>query len=122
MEFEPDSIKEAVDYYKKLRFASDQKDIIIEFGKLMKKFIPLSDRAIMGFIWRSLKEWQLNFKRDLSELSKLDPGNRIEAVVQIIDIFGIRLKKVLINKEQEPILEQAMQNALERYKENYANR
>ena len=104
MEFEPNLVKEAEDYYKKLRFASDQKDIIIEFGKLMKKFIPLSERAIKGFIWRSLKEWQLNFKRDFSEISKLDPENRIEAVVQIIEIFGARLKKVLIKKEQEPLL------------------
>ncbi len=122
MEFEPNLVKEAEDYYKKLRFASDQKDIIIEFGKLMKKFIPLSERAIKGFIWRSLKEWQLNFKRDFSEISKLDPENRIEAVVQIIEIFGARLKKVLIKKEQEPLLEQVMQNALKRYEDNYANR
>ena len=122
LKFKPKSVEEAEEYYKTLHIASDQKYIIVAIGKLITKYIPLPERSIRGFIWRTIREWQLKYKKDLSELGSMSSADRINAVVQIMEIFETMLKRILINKEQEPVLKEAMQQALAIYKEKFANR
>ena len=90
--------------------------------KLISHFLPIPERAIRGFMWRTIREWQLTYKMDLGELSNLGSDDRVNAVLKIMEIFGVQIKRVLINKEQEPVLEDAMQQALNMYNEKFANR
>ena len=122
LKFRPKSVKEAEEYYKTLRVASDQKYIVIAISKLIDKYIPIPERAIRGFIWKTIREWQLQYKTDLNELSTMNPAERVNAVKQIIEIFETMMKRILIDKDQEPALKEAMQQALNIYNEKFANR
>ncbi|MFX1382293.1 MAG: hypothetical protein ACFFBP_07580 [Promethearchaeota archaeon] len=122
LKFEPKLVKEAEDYYKTLHMGLDQKYIIIAIGKLISKFLPIPERAIRGFIWRTIREWQLTEKKDLSELSNLAPSNRINEVVKIIKLFETQIKRVLMDEQQGPLLEETMKKVLEVYIEKFANR
>ena len=122
LEFKPKLVEEAEEYYKKLHVASDQKYIVVAIGKLISKYIPLPERPIRGFIWRTIREWQVKYKKDLGELSNMSPDDRVNAVVQIMEIFEFTMKRILIDKEQEPALEEAMKKTLDMYNEKFANR
>lgn len=122
LKFKPNSVEEAEEYYKKLHVASDQKYIVVAIGKLISKYIPLPERPIRGFIWRTIREWQVKYKKDLGELSNMSPDDRVNAVVQIMEIFEFTMKRILIDKEQEPALEEAMKKTLDMYNEKFANR
>ena len=122
LKFKPESIKEAEEYYKTLRVASDQKYIIVAIGKLISKYIPIPERAIRGFIWRTIREWQVTYKKDLGELSNMSSTDRVNAVVQIMEIFETTMKRILIDKEQEPALKEGMKKTLDMYNEKFANR
>ena len=122
LKFKPKSVKEAEEYYKTLHVASDQKYIVIAISKLIDKYIPIPERAIRGFIWKTIREWQLQYKTDLSELSTMNSAERVNAVKQIIEIFETMMKRILIDTDQEPALKEAMQQALNIYNEKFANR
>ena len=52
----------------------------------------------------------------------MSPDDRVNAVVQIMEIFEFTMKRILIDKEQEPALEEAMKKTLDMYNEKFANR
>ena len=122
MTFKPNSVKEAEEDYTRLHIVPDQKYIVIAIGKLVSNYIPLPERAIRGLIWRTIREWQLVYKKDVSELSNMSSVDRVEAVVQIVKIFETTMKRILIDKEQEPALEEAMKKTLDMYNEKFSNR
>ena len=120
--FKPKSVKEAEEDYNKFHASSDQKNIIVAIGKLISQYIPLPEKAIRGFIWRTIREWQVTYKKDIGELSTMSSDDRVNAVLQIIEIFETTMKRILIDKEQEPALEEAMKKTLDMYNEKFANR
>ncbi|MFX1274270.1 MAG: hypothetical protein ACFFAT_04425, partial [Promethearchaeota archaeon] len=68
------------------------------------------------------KDWQIDHSKDLSSIANMSPENRIQALLQIINVLEKTLMRVLISKEHEPLLEEAMKQVIVAYKQHYANR
>ncbi|MFX1382294.1 MAG: hypothetical protein ACFFBP_07585 [Promethearchaeota archaeon] len=122
LKFEPKSIQEAAEYYKTIHIAPEQKAIVSSLGKMISHALSIEERAIRGFIWRSIKDWQIDHSKDLSSIANMSPENRIQALLQIINVLEKTLMRVLISKEHEPLLEEAMKQVIVAYKQHYANR
>ena len=108
LKFEPKSIQEAAEYYKTIHIAPEQKEIVTSLGKLISQALSIEERAIRGLIWRSIKDWQIDNSKDLSSIANMSPENRIKVPLQIVTMLEKTLMRVLISKEHEPLLREAM--------------
>ena len=75
-------------------------------------------------MWRVLKDYQVKYQFDLAEDSKkedITAAQRLEELSLIFSMLKENLTKILISKEQEPILDEGIKNALNFYKERFAN-
>jgi len=120
--FKSKDLTDAEEYYKKLHIESSQRRIVRALAKVMVKHIEISEMSIMGFCWRALQEWQKKHKTDVSEISNMDPENRIKSVSELIDMVGANFKKILLDKEKEPAVDKGLKEVLAFYKKLYANR
>ena len=50
--FKPGVVEEAEAYYKKIRVSVDQNKIATSLAQIIDHYIPISERAIKGFLWR----------------------------------------------------------------------
>ena len=122
LNFKPKSIQEAEDYYKKIHMAPEQKNIVLAMTKLFAQYLPIPERALSGFMWRNIKDWQIQHQKDLSEIVKATPAERINVAQEIFNLFGESLKRILVSEEQEPILNETIVKGMKIYKEQFANR
>ena len=117
------TIKEAEEYFKKVHMDESQFKIFLDFVKIFEDYIPLSDIAVKGIGWRAVREWQQKHKRDLIGLLDETPDERIRAIEDILlhhvkpDLF-----EKLVDKDDEPLVDKALDDMLEFYKKEYANR
>ena len=120
--FNNKDLTEAEDFYKKLRVEPSQRRIVRALAKVMVKYIEISEMSIMGFCWRALGEWQTKHKKSVSDIANMTPENRIKSVSELTDMVGANFKKILLDKEKEPIVDEGLKEVLAFYKKLYANR
>jgi len=118
MEFKEKSLTEAEDYYKTLHLTSDQRRKVRLVAKLATQYIPMSEHAMCGFAFRSLKEYQVDNKIELSAFETMSDEATLEMLTDTMNRVKIHLLKILIKKEQAPILDDAIVKLLEFYKKN----
>ncbi|MBN1803177.1 MAG: hypothetical protein JW891_16825 [Candidatus Lokiarchaeota archaeon] len=119
---QPNFTKELEYYYKVLHLSNYQKKIIKEFSKILSEYLPLSDAAIRGLFWRVLADYQVVHKEDLNEERKkgnVTPAIRIEGLKMILSLIRNKLKGILTDPKQEPLLDEAFEKVLNYYIENY---
>ena len=116
-------IKEAEEYFKKVHMDESQFKIFLDFVKIFEKHIPLPDLAVKGIGWRAVREWQQKHKRDLIGLLEETPEERIKAIEDLLrnhvkpDLF-----EKLVDKKDEPLVDETIKDVLEFYKKEYAYR
>ena len=118
------TIKEAEEYFKDVHMDKDiQFKIFLDFVKIFEDHIPLPDLAVKGIGWRAVREWQQTHKRDLIGLLDETPEERIRAIDDILNhhVKPDLLEK-LVDKKDEPLVDEAINDVLEFYKKEYAYR
>ena len=73
-------------------------------------------------MWWNIKDWQIQHQKDLSDIVKATPAERTKVASEIFDLFGDSLKRILVNEEQEPLLDETIEKGMKMYKEQFANR
>ena len=124
MEFEAASIMQAEEEYKNLSVSEDQKEKVDAFARVLNQFIPISERALKGFLWRASQEYQVKHHVKLAEgKEQMNPTlvQRLQVVTEMFSILKKDLTRILVSKEQEPLLDEAINKATEYYKGHYAN-
>ncbi len=108
--------------YKQLTLAPGQRQIVEGIGAVITKYLDIRPMAIRGFIWFSIREWQMKNKRKIEELQNSTPEDRIQSVGYMFGLLKEKLIRILVNKADKEIIENAVDNAFQFYKTNFANR
>lgn len=118
MEFKESGLTEAADYYKKLHLTSDQRRKVRLVSKLATNYIPISEHAMCGFAFRSLTEYQVDNKIEVSAFESMSPEDTLKMLNDVMNRVKNQLLKILIEKEQAPMLDDAIVKLLDFYKKN----
>jgi len=122
LKFKNDSITEAEEYYKTLKLSKGQRKKVDDISKFLNQYLHISERAIKGFFWRVVVDYQIERHMLSSEAEELTPGERVQGLKEIFSLLKKELTRVLISKEQEPLLDDTLNKAIQFYKEQFANR
>lgn len=118
MEFKTTGLTEAEEYYKQLHLTSDQRRKVRMVAKLATNYIPISEHAMCGFAFRALTEYQIDNKIELSAFESMSSEETLEMLNDVMHRVKNQLLKILIEKEQEPVLDDAIIKLLDFYKKN----
>ena len=108
--------------YKQLTLAPGQRQIVEGIGAVITKYLDIRPMAIRGFIWFSIREWQMKNKRKIEELQSSTPEDRIESVGFMFDLLKQKLIRILVSRSDKEVIENAVDNAFQFYRSNFANR
>lgn len=122
IKFDEDEVKKAANEYKRVTLALDQKQIVEAVGGIMAKYLPLELGAAKCFLTFSIKEWQQETNKKVSDLSTESPEERINAVKRIFAILSQKIKKVLRRSSQENEVDDAIGKTFEHYLKVFSNR
>ena len=116
IKFKTNLIKEAEDYYETIHASPEQKDKAKGFSKVISKHLPLTERAVMGFFWRVIREYQMERHMASSEAKNLSKTERIQGLKEILDLLRKALTKILVKEDQVPMLDAAFDEIVKEYK------
>ncbi len=120
--FKQKSVDDTINEYEKLQLAPGQRQIVTGISKVMTQFITMSPIAMNGFIWKAIKEWQIENQKTIDSLETATPEVRVREVGILFDKLGATLKRILKNSKDAQIIDEAITKGFDFYKSNFANR
>ena len=117
--FKSSSIEQAEEFYQTIHLNAKQKERLSSFAQVLNQYLPISERALRGFLLRVLRNIQMKYHIDFAEEGKrvdISLAERMEAIQEIFTMLKEELTRILISQEQEPILEEAIEKAINFYK------
>ena len=120
--FKTSVIKEVEAYYKKVQASASQNKIATNLAQIIDQYVPISERAIKGFLWRVVQAYQVKHQLTTQKAEDITPNQRIKALEEMFMMFKEELTRSLVDQEHEPLLNEALDKAMSVYKEKYANR
>ncbi|MFX1503281.1 MAG: hypothetical protein ACFFDH_20130 [Promethearchaeota archaeon] len=116
--FSQNLIQQAEDEYNKLHLAASQKELLASLAHIFNQYIHIPERAMRGFIFRVVRDYQVEQHIILDEeLNRADKTKRAKIATAIVRKLRDALTRVLISPEEEPLLDEAIKNAFNFYKE-----
>ncbi len=112
IKFKLNLVQEAEDYYQRLHITPEQKKQVNDISKLLTKYISISEKAIKGFFWRVLRDYQIKRHMGLEESKNLSIDERIEGLKEILSLLRKDLTRVLVDPEQAALLDVAFEKTL----------
>ena len=120
--FKPKALKDAEVYFKNVHMTQEQHVIFNDFVKIVLKYISIDELAAKGIGWRSVSKWQLEHKRALLGLVDETPEERIKSIDQLLMIVKEELVKILEDPNEKSLVDIAINDIMEFYKNEYAYR
>ena len=117
--FKTQEITEAEKYYGTIHLSERQKRIVGPVAEEISNQTQISDRAVKGFIWRTVREWQMKNQLDISEAQNFTAQQRLDLFEEIFGSVKESLARILLDDSQMPLLDKAMNNAVSLYKNKY---
>ena len=117
LKFKDKFIKEAEDHYRTAHIDDQQKGFVDAFAKMFHQALPISELSIKGFMWYSIKDYQMKHKVDLRDIVNLDPQARFKVGLEVSEYFKNKLKSILRDPSQESLLDEAMDKVVKLYKQ-----
>ncbi len=120
--FNQSSIENAEAEYNRVSLTKDRKERIASYVHLISKYIPLPERALKGFMWRVLKEFQVETHQKISQeikKSKHDKNEIIQGTKMVFSMLKDQLTRILVSKEQAPLLDKAFEEIMDAVKKQY---
>lgn len=120
--FDDEKIKKAEYDFSLLKLAPIHREMISNIADVLAKYIELSQQALMGLCWTAIREFQIKKKILAENIAKQEPAIRIAMVDEIFKILSVKLKEILLKPSDKPIIEKAIKEGFEYYKETYGYR
>ncbi|MFW9990118.1 MAG: hypothetical protein ACFFC3_15850 [Candidatus Odinarchaeota archaeon] len=124
--FKLSSIEKAEEEYKKLHILPEQKERLNSMVNIISKYLPIPQRALKGFMWMVIKDYQMQEHVDVGEEEELAKEQNIglrkllAGLEVILSMLKEKLTRILVKKEQESILNEAFRKIIAFYKEQFA--
>ena len=121
--FDKNKLKDSEEYFKTVKISQYQFKIFLDFVKIFRQHIPISDLAVKGIGWQAIREWQQKQHRELIGLEHEDHVERVHAITQILkDYVKKDLFEKLIDSNDEPKVDKVLDKIIEFYDKTYADR
>lgn len=117
--FKSTSIEKLEEYYQNVHINLEQREKINSFAQILGQYLPISERALKGFLWRVLINIQKKYHIDFVEEGKrtdVSLAERMAAIQEIFTMLKEELTRILISQDQVPILDDAIEKTLGFYK------
>ena len=117
LKFDEVKVTKLEEDFRKITIDSKTRGMIKMAGQLLSKHVPLSEMAIMGNGWYSLKEWQKKNQINIVDAIAKNPKLGGKIIKELLDIGKERMKRMLKDpEEQEELLDEAYGKVLEFWK------
>ncbi|MFO8017287.1 MAG: hypothetical protein R6U96_01510 [Promethearchaeia archaeon] len=120
--FKNKALRKGQDYFKDVHMTQEQHEIFNDFIKIFLKHVPIEKMTAKGIGWRSIRKWQLKHKRDLLGLIDEESEERVKSINQLLQIIKKELIGDLVSDDDIPLVDEAIDDILDFYKDKYANR
>lgn len=120
--FTTNSLDQAKSDFNRVKLEADQSKILDDTAKIIEPHLEINFLALKGFMLRAIKQWQSNENMALGDLVTASPELRIKHMEATYNNLKSILAKALINQTDTEALSDAVNKALESYKEKYAFR
>ncbi|HEY0088401.1 MAG TPA: hypothetical protein VGB37_06135 [Candidatus Lokiarchaeia archaeon] len=121
--FDKNKLKKSEDFFKTVKMSQYQFKIFLDFVKIFRQHIPISDLAVKGIGWQAIREWQQKHHRELIGLEHEDHMERVHAITQILKNYVKKdLFEKLIDSNDEPKVDKVLDKIIEFYDKTYADR
>ncbi len=120
--FKKQLLQKEEEEFSKLTLAPEQRQIVTALGNVLVKFIDIPLAPTLGFIWRSIKDWQVENKRSISELSTSSVDDRVNSVHKMTENLKGYLKKVLKSPSDEQKIDEGVDKMFAFYKSQFSTR
>ncbi len=108
--------KEAKDF-SQLELHPKHRGMVEQVARVVEKYVDIDHLALMGFAWKSIKDWQIQHQMTALEVSMRSKQERDQATKEMLEICKGYLVRILQNPEDINILEKAMEDAYNYYLE-----
>ncbi|MFX1500180.1 MAG: hypothetical protein ACFFDH_04350 [Promethearchaeota archaeon] len=119
IKFNNQELLKAEKYYRTIHISERQKSMLEPIAKAINDQIDVSELAIKGFLWRVIREWQMENQKDLAEVEGLSTDQRVSLFKKMLDLIKQSFTRILIDKSQEPLLDKALNDVLSIYKTRF---
>ncbi|MFX1375665.1 MAG: hypothetical protein ACFFA0_07620 [Promethearchaeota archaeon] len=118
IDFKKESLREAEDYYKQLHITPKQRRKIRLVSKLATNYIPISEYAMCGFAYMAIRDYQVDNKIEMSEYEDLSAEAKLKMFSDLLKRIKEMLLGAIVKPEQASVLDTAVKNTYEFYKNN----
>ncbi len=108
--------------YEKLTLAPEHNAMMEGIAKIVGPHIEISHIALKGFIWKSLKDMQVEHNVTTKEVAGMNPENRLKYTLIAFKNLEGYLHRLLRNKSDEGTITEAIDKGIEYYKQIFMNR
>jgi len=120
--FQTELIQQEERNYERLELAPEHRPMMEGIAKILGQFLEISHIALKGFIWRSLKQLQVDHNVTIEEIASMTPQERGKYAIEAFDSLRGFLYKILRNTEDKTVIDEAVNKGIEFYKQNFMNR
>ena len=117
-----DSLKQMADDFSQVKISREQRQMFNVIASLMSDKLNVNELALKGFIWKSLREVQIEFKTTAEELAHKSPEERVKVMKKGFERLGDHLMRVLRNKEKQEYIRQVLNDGFAYYIQKYSQR
>lgn len=117
IDFNEESLKIAEKDFQKIKITKQQSIIIRELTNFFSKFINISELAMKGILWNSMREWQLKHNKTIAEVWTMPIEKQLYIVKEFISLVKKKLKNMLKDpkEESELLLDVAFEKSFKLY-------
>ncbi len=110
--FKKNEIAQVEKDFQKVNLNKIQRGMIAQAAQIYVRCLPISEMAIKGFISFAMRDFQIQNKVDLSTFLEWSPEEQVKTTWAISELLKQKLTKLLVKPEQEPILDKAINEAI----------
>ncbi len=116
--FKEKDVEELEEKFTKIEIDKSTRNLINQSAKFLIRFIPISEMAMKGNIWRTIKQWQIDNKKIIGDITALPLDEQNEITKDLFARGKELMKRMLVNpEEQKELLDKAYDEAYKFYLE-----
>ncbi len=120
--FKAELIEKEEEDFRRLKLAPEQRAIVEQMADVLNQYLSFSKLATMGFIWKSVRDWQVKYSRSIAELATSTPEDRVRSVREMTDVLASYLIRVLKRTQDEDQVKKACDSMYDFYVQHFSTR
>ena len=118
IDFKEKDLSDAEDFYNQLQVTREQRRKVRLVSKLATNFIPISEHAMCGFAFMAIRDFQIDNKIAMTEYENLPAEAKLEMFSDLLKRIRERLLRAIVKPEQTSVLDNAIKETFNFYKNN----